>query len=240
MNVLAIIPARAGSKGVRGKNKKLIGGLPLIEYSVQVAIKSKKIKTIVITTDDSEIVQRYANNNNLIIRDRPRKLASDESPIIKSILDVITTYQNILNKEKIDAIMLLQPTSPIRTPLDIDSTIDLLSSNKRFNSIISVCELNDIHPGRMYWIDSTGGLNNIMPQYEKTRRQDNPPIYFRNGAIYLARLNSLIKSSSIMVEPSLPYIMSSEFLLNIDSERDLLISEIIINAWEKSLQNENT
>jgi CMP-N,N'-diacetyllegionaminic acid synthase len=230
MNTLGIIPARAGSKGVPNKNKLIINGKPLIFYTIEAALKSKKLKNVILTTDDNEIIE-LCSNFNILIRKRPKNLAKDDSPISGAIIDVIDYYSKIINDEKIESIMLLQPTSPLRSSIDIDDSINSFYENSNYNSLISVCEMDDIHPGRMYWIDSENTMVNILPEFENTRRQDNKLAYFRNGCIYLTKINSFLKTSSLINRPILPYKMNSNFLLNIDSDRDLIIASSVMKEW---------
>jgi CMP-N,N'-diacetyllegionaminic acid synthase len=239
MSVLAIIPARSGSKGIPGKNKRLFNGIPLIEYSVQSALKAQKLELIVISTDDSDIIESYKNRPRIKVRERPSNISKDKSPVYETIYDVLNKYKDEIKEKTIKLVMLLQPTSPIRTSLDIDKSIDLLQKNKDYNSLVSVCEMEDVHPGRMYWLNKDGSLKNIMPKFENTRRQENPPVYFRNGAIYLTSIKKIHETSMILNEPILPYKMSSDFLLNIDGKRDLIISDSILKAWEKEINIEN-
>jgi len=240
MSVLAIIPARSGSKGIPNKNKRLFNGIPLIDYSVRSALNSEKLKLIVISTDDSDIIKTYTNKTGLIVRERPLNISTDKSPIIDTIRDVLDTYEDKIKERNIQSVMILQPTSPIRTSQDIDRSIDLLQKNNDYNSLVSVCEMEDVHPGRMYWLSKKGSLENIMPEFENTRRQDNPPVYFRNGAIYMTGIDKLCETASIINNPILPYKMNSDYLLNIDGKRDLIIADSIIKDWEKENNIDNS
>lgn len=238
MSVMAIIPARAGSKGIPNKNKRIFNGIPLIEYSVRSALKSKILKFIVISTDDDDIVQSYSDREGIIVRNRPKMLATDNSPVGETIRDVLNKYADVIKEKQINIVMVLQPTSPIRTSLDIDKAYDLFMNENNFNSLVSVCEMEDVHPGRMYWLNNDGSLKNIMPEFENTRRQENPPVYFRNGAIYMTSIEKFFESLSVLNEPILPYIMNSDFLLNIDGKRDAIIADSIIQAWESEINIE--
>ena len=102
------------------------------------------------------------------------------------------------------------------------------------NSIISVIEMDDVHPARMYWQDDNRMLKSILPEFEQTRRQDIPKALYRNGAIYLTRVSKLKEERELMVKPSLPYIMDSKYLVNIDEPRDLLIAEVLVKAWKEN------
>tara|TARA_Y100000588_G_C14224886_1_gene912684 strand:+ start:666 stop:1358 length:693 start_codon:yes stop_codon:yes gene_type:complete len=227
--ILAIIPARANSKGVPGKNKMKLNGISLVDHAFNVANASKYIDDIVITTDDVDIINSF-KNKNVKINKRKKSLSTDDSPIVDTINYIINDYD-----DEYDFLLLLQPTSPIRSTNDLDKCILKLLNSPEINSIISVCRMDDVHPGRMYWLLENSTIESVLDKYEESRRQDNKPVYFRNGSIYLTRTKSFKKNNSMMEQPIHPYIMDSEFLLNIDSHRDKLIAEKIFNYWLKSL-----
>lgn len=227
MNVLALIPARGGSKGVPGKNKTVICGKPLIQYSIEAALESSLISDIWVSSDDDQILNIARDFKRIKINQRPSALASDSSPIVDTILYLLENAGYIY-----DAIVLLQPTSPIKNGKQIDEAIGVLVSNPQANSVISVCSLNDIHPSRMYWLDKET-LRPILSEMEEKRRQEIPPAYFRNGAIYVTRVTAIMNHRKVMIKPSIAYVMPGSQLLNIDEPRDLLIAETLISAWKK-------
>jgi len=227
MKVLGLIPARGGSKGVPGKNKKKVCGKPLIEYSIEEALYCKLIDEIWVSTDDEELISIAKRYENIRIHIRETNLATDISPIIDTIFAVLKA-----SKRKWEAVVLLQPTSPIRYAQQIDEAIKMLKCNPEANSVISVCAMNDVHPSRMYWREGNS-LQPIIPEAEEKRRQEITPAYFRNGAIYVTRTSALLRERKVMTKPSIAYEMPSSQLLNIDEPRDLLIAETLINAWKK-------
>ena len=158
---------------------------------------------------------------------RDPKDATDYSPISDTIKAVLKESEG-----NIDNIVLLQPTSPIKTGKQIDEAIELLIKKKEANSLISVVPMDDIHPARMYWKNEDNILASILQEYEVARRQDIPVAYFRNGAIYIVRRVAFEKFHSVMIAPSIGYIMPDSHLLNIDSPRDILIAEPLIKAWK--------
>ncbi len=227
INVTAIIPARGGSKGVPKKNKKIIGGKPLIAYTIEAALNSEFLGKIVVSSDDPEIIEIAKQYNGVEIHQREESMATDTSPIGETVYALIAD-------DDIDAVMVLQPTAPIRTGENIDEAIQQLNDNNAVNSIISVVEMNDIHPARMYWNQDLS-LVPIMPEFEKSRRQDIPTAYYRNGSIYLTRKNAFMAGQSFITKPIMPYIMPFNWLLNIDEPRDILIAEALIPAWIKKM-----
>lgn len=227
MRVIAIIPARGGSKGVPQKNIKNVGGKPLIHYTLEAALKSRKINDIVISSDDKKIIEIAEKHPSVRIHRRSRKLATDNSPVSETVKAVLNASEN-----SFDAIMILQPTSPIRTGEQIDSAIDLFKKNPEANSLISVVPVNDVHPARMYWKERNA-LSPILPEYEEKRRQDIPTAWYRNGSIYMVRVVPFLATNEIMVKPSVGFPMPAAQLLNIDEPRDILIAEVLIQEWQK-------
>ncbi len=227
MKVIAIIPARGGSKGVPGKNKRLIDGKPLIGYTIEAALQSKLLSQIWVSSDDPEIISITRQYAGIKIHERDGSLATDQSP-------VADTVKEIIKLTDCDAIMLLQPTAPIRTSENIDEAIGLLQASVEINSVISVVAMSDIHPARMYWRKESV-LTSILPEFEQARRQDIPPAYYRNGSIYLVRKEAFEQYHSVMVKPTIPYIMPLDWLLNIDEPRDIIIADALIPAWKKGL-----
>lgn len=227
MKVIAIIPARGGSKGVPGKNRKPVDGKPLICYTIEAALQSRLLSEIYVSSDDQQILDLAAGYQGVRLHIRPNDLATDNSPVTE-------TVSAICSITDCDAIMLLQPTAPIRTSDNIDDAVRLLASSTECHSVISVVAMDDVHPARMYWIRE-GAMQSILPEYEQARRQDIPPAYYRNGSIYLVRKKAFDDGKSMMVKPSLPYVMPSGWLLNIDEPRDMIIADALIPAWKKGL-----
>lgn len=227
MKVLAIIPARKGSKGVPGKNKAQILGKPLITYTIEAARKSELITDICVSTDDEFIHELTNNYRDIKLHKRDESLASDKSPIVDTVVEIL----NWIGSEY-DAIMVLQPTSPLRTSNNIDESIKLLESQEKTNCVISVCEMQDVHPARMYWLDG-GHLNSILPEFQTVRRQEIPSAYYRNGSIYIVRAESFLKKNSFMIPPITPYVMPTSWLVNIDEPHDLIIAEALMDKFMK-------
>jgi len=228
MKILAIIPARGGSKGVPGKNTMLFNEKPLIEYSIDAVLNCGKIHKIVVSSDDDRILEKSALSPKVILHKRDAQIAGDKSPIIQTILTLVETYGD----NEIDDVMLIQPTSPIRDSIEIENAITLFEENEWANSLISVCEMDDIHPARMYWKEGHK-LDPIIGAMEEFLRQDIPKAYFRNGSIYITRVSALKEFGTVMVKPSIGFEMDAARLLNIDSFRDVIIADSLIKAWKK-------
>jgi CMP-N,N'-diacetyllegionaminic acid synthase len=223
MKVIALIPARGGSKGVPGKNIYPILGKPLINYSIEVALKSNKLSQVWVSSDAEDIL-KIAEPYNVLLHKREKGLSEDMSPIRDTIQVIFRLAVEA------DALLLLQPTSPIRTVKQIDECIDLLEANNYANSVISICAMDDIHPARMYW-KNKAELTSILPVFEHTQRQNIPPAYYRNGSMYLVRKDAFMKTGDVMAKPSIGFEMPYQQWLNIDSPRDIIIAESLISAW---------
>lgn len=226
MNILGVIPARAGSKGVKGKNIRPLNGKPLIHYSIEAA-RDSKLADFIISTDCENIkyVCDSISNNTPFLR--PASLAEDNSKSIDVVVHAIEYYERTKNI-RIDAVMLLQPTCPSRTEIDINACIAMFE-NSDCDSVISVCKVDGNHPARMKYLDENHYL--IDPPFaekcENQPRQELDNLYIRNGAIYLTKRDVVLRKS-FKGEKSLAYIMDSNRSINIDTELDFKFAEFIM------------
>ena len=237
MKILAIIPARSGSKGIPGKNILKFDGKNLISYACEAALESKLIDDIVVSSDSEKILNIAKKYNKIETHKRSVNLSSDLSPVIDTIKEIIQLKG--LNDN--DLIVLLQPTSPLRSGRQIDEAINMLLNNPIANSLMSIIEMSDIHPARMYNFKKKDNLiDNIFKKFSEVRRQDIPPVYYRNGSIYITKTNVVMKYGSIMKEPTIGYKMSNKYWLNIDDDRDLIIANSLIKNWKtEKLKNDS-
>ena len=231
MKILGLIPARGGSKGVPKKNIRLVGNKPLIQYSIEAGKQSELLDLLIVDTDNDEIAS-VASLIGVNILQRPSELAQDESSIVDVALRVINHFEQ--QQINIDILVLLQPTSPIRTGNNVDEAIKMLLDNPEAEAVISVVAMEDTHPARMYKM-SGKQLLPLHLELETKRRQDLEPVYYRNGCIYAIRVDALKKAKSFMPPYKLAYVMPSNWLANIDDERDLIITEALINAWKNGI-----
>lgn len=227
MKVLGLIPARGGSKGVPRKNIRLVDGQPLISYSILTAQQSNLLSEIIISTDSDEIIEVGKVYNCKTLK-RSSENAQDHSKIDAVIKEVLNSLDS-----DFDLIMLLQPTSPIREPEDIDNVIRMFEEDDSLESVVSLVELEDIHPARMYQLDDHYEMIPLEPKLERKRRQDLKPVYLRNGAIYATKVSSFLSSGKIISDRKKGYVMPESKWSNVDTERDLLITETLIKEWKK-------
>lgn len=226
--VLGIIPARAGSKGVVGKNLRPVAGQPLIAHAIRAAAESRRLSAFVVTTD-GEAIAAAARQRNCPVVLRPDALAQDDTPM-PPVLQHAVRWAEDAHHTTYDAVVLLQPTSPIRTGDDIDAVIELLFE-PGIDSVISVCPVEDEHPARMYTLDASGGMIPLWPDSEMQRRQDLPDLYHRNGALYATRRGVLMDDGVIVGPRRRAYVMPRKYLVNVDDERDLMIAEVVVGRW---------
>jgi CMP-N-acetylneuraminic acid synthetase len=228
--LLAIVPARMGSKGVPGKNKALIGGVPLIEYTVAALEASKAVTSILITSDDPDILGRYRHRTGVFVVERPTNLAEDES----STADVVTHALDVWERsgaDTPDVLLVAQPTTPLRRAEDIDAAFDLLQRSGS-DSLVSACRAEGIrHPLVMYRMGEDGrGIPYVQTRVARPRRQDFEPIYQRNGAIYLVRTRYFRSSGRLRGDDPLIYEMPWERSINIDTPGDFVIAKALIES----------
>ena len=222
--VLGLIPARQGSKGVPGKNKRLLAHKPLIQWAIEVAQKAESITRIIVSTDDNEIAEISQNCGVEVIM-RPPELAQDSSLIIdtiKHVIESIATRGEMLP----ESIALLQPTTPMRIPSDVDNAVKIFFQHNK-HPVCSVVRVEDAHPARMYTLTDDGILTSFMPEIASARRQDLPAVYHRNGAVYVFGQRE-IRNSQIVTSSMLPYIMPAERSFNIDTEIDFKIIQMLM------------
>ncbi len=222
--ILAIIPARSGSKGLRHKNIKLLNDKPLIAYTIEAAIESDIFTDIVVSTDSEEyasISKRYGASIPFL---RPDELASD---IASSADMIVYTIQRLKELGKVyDYFMLLQPTSPLRKASDIKNAVDLLTENK-LDSVVSVCEAE--HSLSIYnTLGDTLSLEGFINKNSATRRQDDKKYYRINGSIYISNVEKYLSQRDFFGKNSKAYIMSRESSIDIDTELDFKIAEYIM------------
>ena len=229
MDILAIIPARGGSKGIKRKNLRQINGKSLVGLSVLHALKSKLITRVIVSSDDPEIIAEAVKYGAEAPFIRPAELAEDQ------VLD-IPVFEHALKyleeKEKYipEIVVHLRPTAPYRKPEWIDEAIQLLINQPNADSVRSVSE-PDKHPYRVFRIDEKGFLDPIMkhehPVSYLLRRQDLPKMYYYNCVIDVTKPTTIFQKHSMTGDKIVPYIMNPDDVIDIDSERDLKLAEIL-------------
>ncbi|QWR77704.1 acylneuraminate cytidylyltransferase family protein [Candidatus Magnetomonas plexicatena] len=237
MDVLAIIPARGGSKGLPRKNLRPLCGKPLIHYTLEAVSESKTITKAILTTDSDEIIETCRSFPYIEIPfKRPPELARDDTPMLPVVAHAVEFLENSQNYRP-DYIVLLQPTSPLRTHIHIDEALQLLLTHNEADSVVSVVELpHNCNPFSIMKYD--GRYLQPFMQYDESKnlRQLKPSFYARNGAaIYAATYECLMAKKSFFGDTVLPYFMKKEESIDIDDEFDFFVAETLISQRAKDI-----
>ncbi|MDE2027158.1 MAG: acylneuraminate cytidylyltransferase family protein [Candidatus Omnitrophica bacterium] len=225
--VLALIPARGGSKGLPGKNIKKLLGKPLVAWSIEQALGSKYVDRVVVSTDCGEVAavaRRYGADVPFM---RPKALATDTA----SSMDVVEHALDFLRKQGhvFDYLLLIEPTSPLRRKNDFDEGIKrLIDQEGRVDSLVSLGEIHMEHPAYVKKI--TGGL--LMPYVpglkKVSRRQDLDKAYFPYGVIYLSKVPALLKARTFYQQRTIPYLIERWQNFEIDDIVDFFCIEAVM------------
>jgi CMP-N-acetylneuraminic acid synthetase len=227
--ILTVIPARGGSKGIPRKNIISIGGRPLIDYTIKSALQVKRLKDIVVSTEDSEIKSIAKKYGAQAPFTRPDHLSTDQAQSAPVIIDALNRMEEIKNT-KYDAVLMLQPTSPLRTSSHIERAVDLFLSQD-CDSVVSVVSVGGTHPFRMKRLVGDQLVNYIDQGFWDMRpRQELPPVYIRNGSIYLIKRDTLISKGQLIGEKCLGMVMNDEESVNIDSPLDLKLARLLLEG----------
>lgn len=223
--ILAIIPARGGSKRLPGKNILPLAGKPMINWSIDAAKNVPSITRVVVSTDCKIIANTAKVAGGEVPFLRPASLSSDTSSSVDVVRHTLQYFKGI--GECFDYLLLLQPTSPLRSATDIQGAIDLLNV-KNADSVISVCECEH-SPLWSNTLDDSLSLENFMPKNVKNMRSQDLPKYYRlNGAIYLTKVEQFLQERVFMSGNSVAYEMDSHNSVDIDTKLDFIIAETIL------------
>ena len=224
--VLTVIPARGGSKGVPRKNLKILGGKPLIAHTIAAALSVFSKEDVIVSTDDEEIAEVSEACGASVPFIRPSELATDSAtsePVVRHALLHAEEAYSITY----DAVLMLQPTSPLRSADDIRRAIDLYE-HEEGDSVVSVVDVQGDHPFRMKRIVGKRLVNYIDQGFWDLRaRQLLPPVYIRSGSIYLVERDVFLEHRSLIGKEPLALIMDSASSVNIDSYIDFKVAELL-------------
>ena len=219
-----MIPARSGSKGIPGKNIKKLHGKPLINYTIEAAKEIFENSQVIVSTDDKEIAEIAASNGANIPFLRPKELAQDDSSTRDVILHLVDYFER--KKSMPSVIVLLQVTSPLRNSKHLNEALDLFF-HKDCDMVVSVTESKKSPYFNLYEENKEGYLQKSKDG-AFTRRQDVPPVYEYNGAIYIFKTKSIVESEMKDFEKITKYVMSKNNSVDIDDEVDWKIAEYIL------------
>jgi len=238
LNILAVIPARGGSRGIPRKNLVSLAGIPLFAYSIEHAKSSRFINRVIVSTDDDEIARLGVNYGAEVPFMRPEDLAGDtvlDLPVFQHVLK----WLDIHEKYQADIVVHLRPTAPLRKTHQIDEAIEMLMKNTEADSVRSV-SIPSQHPYRMFSIGDDGFLKPLLQTKYKEpyllRRQDCPPVYWYNCVIDVTKPSTIWKKNSMTGDKILPYVMDSRFVVDIDGPEDLLLAETKIRQFKEIIE----
>ena len=235
IRVLGVIPARGGSKGIPNKNIALLSGRPLLAYTADAVSGSRLLTRCVVSTDSPAIAEVARGLGLDVPFARPAELAQDNTPSIP-VLQHAVRWLEENRGESFDAVMTLQPTSPLRRAEDIDGAIELLAgSSADTDSVISFVDAGEKHPARMKFIDADGFVAEppFAEMFEGQPRQMLPKIYLREGSIYLTRIKVLMQGNSLKGARCRAWIVPEERALNIDTPFDLFLAgQIMVRSGQ--------
>ena len=230
MSVLALIPARAGSKGLKNKNIKILSGHPLISYSIKAGIQTKMIDRVVCSTDSKKVADIALKYGAEVPFLRPKKYSTDDSRDIDFVMHAIEFLK--VNENYIpELIVLLRPTAPIRKISEIDQAIEIMNNNPHYDSLKSVYKAKS-SPYKMWKIN-----NNLLkpllrlkndPEPYNSPRQNLPVVYSSYGHIEIISYKSLIMFNSVSGRTIYPFIMDSEQAVDIDTGEDLELADTLL------------
>lgn len=221
---LALVVARGGSKSIPRKNLAPLAGKPLLAWTIDAAQRCQTELRLVVSTDDREIAEVARQCGAEVPFMRPAELARDDTPS----LDVVLHAVDVLASRGYDAdrVLLLQPTSPLRTPDDIDAATRI-AGDRDATSVVSVCPSRD-HPWLTKRVTPEGVLEDFFPHKPVVRRQELEPAFALNGAIYLTRTAWLRSHRSFYAQPTYAYVMPAERSLDVDEPWDLHLCELVL------------
>jgi CMP-N,N'-diacetyllegionaminic acid synthase len=225
MRILYLIPARKGSKGLPGKNIKILGNKPLIEYSIDFALENIKLgDELCISTNDCEVVRIAKCKGVSIPFIRPEELSNDTASSYDVLLHALNFYEGL--GKKFDAILLLQPTSPFRNSIDFNKMINEFDFDT--DMVVSV-KLSKENPYFNLFEENQNGLLKKSKDGNFLRRQDCPTVYAFNGSMYLINTNSIKKSTLIEFKKIKKIVMPEERSIDIDTLVDWTLAEFYLN-----------
>lgn len=226
--ILAIIPARGGSKGLPKKNILPLAGKPLIAWTIEQAKQSGYIDKVVVSTEDHEIAE-ISKKYGAEVVERPKELAMDESPTIDAIFHVLNWFEK--NGKIFDILILLEPTSPLRGDNDLDNAIKLFIENiENSDSLVSVGEVHLENPYIMKVIEKNYVKPFIETEKSLHQRQQLPITYFPYGVIYLSKVSALEKYKTFYQDRTIPYLIQRWQNYEIDDLYDFMCVESIFNS----------
>jgi CMP-N,N'-diacetyllegionaminic acid synthase len=219
MQVLGLIPARGGSRGIPQKNVRLLGGKPLLQHTIQTALSASALSRVVLSTEDEEIAALGNRYGVDVPFRRPLDLAQDDTPTLPVVLHAVRWLES--SGERYDAVCVLQPTHPLRRPEHIDACIELLVRSGA-DAVVTVLRVPpEYNPHWVYFVDDVGHLHLALGAREPiSRRQLLPAAFHREGSVYVTRRDVLLSQQSMYGDHLVGYELDPEQSVNVDGWKD--------------------
>lgn len=229
MFILAVIPARGGSKGVHRKNLRPLGGKPLIGWTIEAALASPSVSRIILSTDDEAIAAAGRGYGDIVPFLRPADLATDTAPTLPVVQHAVHFAES--TGPRVDVVVLLQPTTPLRRSCDIEEGLDKLRRTG-CDAVVSVTDVGGNHPFRMKRLVAGDRLINFIEQGQEDMRprQLLPPVYIREGSIYIARRELVMDAGTLVGGDVRGLVVPPERAVNIDTMADFERAERLMEA----------
>ncbi|OGZ95161.1 MAG: hypothetical protein A3I44_03680 [Candidatus Sungbacteria bacterium RIFCSPLOWO2_02_FULL_51_17] len=229
--ILAVITARGGSKGLPGKNIKVLMGRPLIAHTIDAARNSRLLTHTIVSTDDPDIARVAKEWGGAVPFMRPAELARDTTPHLPVMQHAVSFMEEAIGAP-FEYVVILQPTSPFRTAEDIDGTVQKLIETGADSAVSIVQVSSGEHPIKMKKLEGDRVLHYAIPEPEGTRRQEFPPAYKRSGAVYAMKRNTLMKEGKLYGAHVAGYVVPKERSIDIDDEFDWIRAEYMVKKME--------
>jgi len=219
LRVLGLVPARGGSKGIPRKNIRLLAGKPLLQYTIEAAHSARLLARVVLSTDDPEIAEVGRRCGIEVPFERPVDLARDTTPTLPVVQHAMRWLEAA--GDRFDAVCILQPTSPLRSPGVIDGCISLLE-RRQVDTVMTVLPVPAEHNPHWVFFQNAEGLLRLSTGERAPipRRQDLPPAFHREGSVYVTRRDVVIVDDAILGERVAGYPLDPERSVNLDERRD--------------------
>jgi CMP-N,N'-diacetyllegionaminic acid synthase len=231
LTTLGIIPARGGSKRLPRKNVRMLGGKPLVAWAIEAARGTRRLSSLVVSSDDREVLDIARGYDPRLALERPAEISSDQSPAIDYVRHALKTLES-QGLGPFDAVVIVQPSSPFTLSADIDATVDLLAASKA-DSAVSVMQLDHAtHPLKMKTLQGDRLLPFLEEERGRMAAHELPEIYVRNCSVY-ATTRSSIERGQIIGDDCRGYVMPRERSLDINEELDLELAEFLLARRER-------
>lgn len=232
MKILGLVNARGGSKGVPGKNIKLLGGRPLIAWSIAAGLGSRHLSKVVVSTDSEAIAEAARAAGAEVPFMRPAELATDTARQIDAIIHAVGFVE--ARDGRYDYVCLLQPTCPLRSSADVDGALDLLLSTGA-DSVVTVTDVGGRHPMTLYRKGKDGVLSPYLASDGAgVLRQDFEELYWRTGGVYAMKRDVVMERRSLYGQDIRGYAVPEERCFNIDSPFDWALCAAYVDAQQKA------